>query len=174
MSISINKLKFDIQKQPVNAATAIFNKNFVPEGVANKNGWEETKSVINNIKLGVSGLYSSVLELARDIVSLGKGNDPLVINIYKTVPEDVKITVNSILELESSINDKTGFFKNDDESMQAQTVVLTATDIFDKVRVLTMSMMLELQEIAMKTRDEVKAAQNLTNPNVVSDVQVKE
>ena len=98
MSNSIDKVKFTIA--PTNQATALMNSGFVPNGSARKNGWEEVKDITDNLKLAVTGLYRTVLDMARDVITLGGGNEEIIMNIYRTIPQDVQITTNTLLNID--------------------------------------------------------------------------
>ena len=168
MSNSIDKVKFTIT--PTNQATALMNSGFVPNGSARKNGWEEVKDITDNLKLAVTGLYRTVLDMARDVITLGGGNEEIIMNIYRTIPQDVQITTNTLLNIDKQYEGKTGFFVNDD-SLQAQQIILDYNSVFEKVHVLTASMLVEIQEILLKYKKMHETA--LMDTTVVSDVEVK-
>lgn len=172
MANSINNLKFEVKS--TNAATSIMNSGYIPDGPAIKNGWEEVKQITDNIKVAIAGMYQSVMELARDIRQLGGGDNLIVINTYKTVPEDLDITVRSLGEIDKTFEGKTGFFRNDDDALKAQQVILDYNSVFDKVRVLTSSALVELQDVLINMKNKLKEQEDLTNPLVVSDVEVKD
>lgn len=166
----INNLKFNIAPAG-NTAQQLFNSGFIPGGEAKKNGWEEIDDIANTIKLAVTGLFKSVSELAGDAVRLGGGNEPIVVNTYRTLQADVEITVNSLLAIDKQWQGRTGFFKNPDESSLAMQLVLEYQNVYEKTRVMTDGMMVELGDIA--SRLARSHGSNLTNPNVISDVTVK-
>lgn len=168
MSNSIDKVKFTIT--PTNQATALMNSGFVPNGAARKNGWEEVRDITDNLKLAVTGLYRTVLDMARDVITLGGGNEEIIMNIYRTIPQDVQITTNTLLNIDKQYEGKTGFFVNDD-SLQAQQIILDYNSVFEKVHVLTASMLVEIQEILLKYKKMHETA--LMDTSVVSDVEVK-
>ena len=168
MSNSIDKVKFTIA--PTNQATALMNSGFVPHGAARKNGWEEVRDITDNLKLAVTGLYRTVLDMARDVITLGGGNEEIIMNIYRTIPQDVQITTNTLLNIDKQYEGKTGFFVNDD-SLQAQQIILDYNSVFEKVHVLTASMLVEIQEILLKYKKMHETA--LMDTSVVSDVEVK-
>ena len=167
-SNTIDKLKFSIA--PTNQAMALMNSGFVPNGEAHKNGWEEVKDITNNIKVAITELYQTVMGMARDVVNVGGGNEAIIMNIYRTIPEDVKITADTLISIDKKYSNKTGFFKGND-SIDAQQIILDYHSVFEKVHVLTASMVVEIQEVLLRyTR---KPDSGLTDPNVITDVEVK-
>ena len=171
MSNSINNLKFEVKS--TNAATNIKNSGYVPDGPAIKNGWEEVKSTTDSIKIAIAGMYQSVMELARDIRIIGGGDVPIVVSVYKSVPEDLNITVKSLEAIDKSFADKEGFFKNDDDALNAQQIILDYNAVFDKVRILTSSALVELQDVLVSMKNKMQQEGDLTNPAVVSDAVIK-
>lgn len=163
----INNLKFNIAPAG-NTAQQLFNSGFIPGGEAKKNGWEEIDDIANTIKLAVTGLFKSVSALAGDAVQLGGGNEPIVVNTYRTLQSDVEITVNSLLAIDKTRAGKTGFFKNPEESSLAMQMVLEYQNVFEKTRVMTDGMMVELTDVVTRLANNHQS--NLTNPNVITDV----
>lgn len=177
MTNPINSLKFDISKYnkpstPTNAATGIIQSGYIPSGAAIKNGWEEVKSVTDNIKFGIAGLYRSVMEMAGQALKLGANDSSVVVNIYKIMPQDVQITANTLTEIDKTWDGKMGFFRGNSDAMLAQQIVLDYYNTFDKVRALTSSMMVEIQDVLMQLVKTQEADNAVTDAVIKNEVTV--
>lgn len=172
----MSNLKFDIGTG--NAAMQIMNSGFVPNGEAKKNGWEEVRDIGDTIKKAVVELYTLVMATARDCIALGAGNEQLILNLYKSTPQDVQITTNTLLAIDAKFAGKTGFFRTPEDSMEAQALVIEYNNAFENVRVLVSTTMVELTDIHNRYKKQAEqlaaqAAADAANPAVITDVEVK-